>query len=182
MPRGRTPPVDPTPAPAPTRASDLDQIDGAMRQMAYLFTRYRYHSRIQAVTGVSLGRAAVSVLMTLDLHDTMRIGELAAQMDVEAPHVTRQVRLLEPTGYVTRVTDPSDKRAQIVRITAAGRRVTRRISDAGKAVIRDVLGDWTDDDLHHLSLLFRRMVDDIALGAARDEDVSGRRARRADHR
>ena len=44
--------------------------------------------------------------------EPLRLGELAGRLAVEASHVTRQVQQLERTGYLTRVPDPDDRRAQ----------------------------------------------------------------------
>jgi DNA-binding MarR family transcriptional regulator len=60
--------------------------------------------------GVPLDRAAVTVLLELADSGAMRPGELAARLEVEAPHVTRQVQLLEKAGYAARGADPDDRR------------------------------------------------------------------------
>jgi DNA-binding MarR family transcriptional regulator len=164
------------PGESAARPPDLEVIAEAMRQMAYLFTRYRYHNRIQAATGVPLARAAVAVLLTLAHNPPMRIGELAGHMDVEPPHVTRQVRLLENAGYVTRSPDPEDRRAQTVHLTASGRRVAERIRQAGLGILRDVLEGWSDEDVHRFAGLFRRIVDGFVAGALRDEAAAERAA------
>jgi hypothetical protein len=45
---------------------------------------------------------------------------LAARLEVEAPHVTRQVQRLEKVGCAARGADPDDRRAQLIQLTPSG--------------------------------------------------------------
>jgi DNA-binding MarR family transcriptional regulator len=50
-------------------------------------------------------------------------GELAARLEVEAPHVTGQVQRLEKAGYAGRGPGPDNRRAQLIQLTPrAGQR------------------------------------------------------------
>lgn len=51
---------------------------------------------------------------------TTRITELARQFDVTAQAISLLIDQLESGGYVTRVVDPADRRARIVRLTERG--------------------------------------------------------------
>jgi DNA-binding MarR family transcriptional regulator len=86
---------------------------------------------------------------------------------VEAPHVTRQVQRLERTGFVTRVPDPHDRRAQRVRLTPAGRDAVDAIRAVSRGFMRAALSDWTSEDLRQLAALNHRMVDDFLSRAER---------------
>ncbi len=71
--------------------------------------------------------------------DGTRLTELA-----ESARVTKQtagflVDQLERAGYVERVSDPSDARARLVRITARGREAGRHAA----AVVAEVEAEWT---------------------------------------
>lgn len=52
--------------------------------------------------------------------------ELAATERVQPPTMSRLVDILEKAGYVTRVPDPSDRRAVRHKLSAAGRRLMNR--------------------------------------------------------
>jgi DNA-binding MarR family transcriptional regulator len=92
-------------------------------------------------------------------------GVLAIQMSVEASHITRQLRQLEQAGYVTRVPDPDDGRAQRVEITDAGRAAYERVREASRRGIEMALADWSPEDLRQLAVLFDRLVDDFVARA-----------------
>jgi DNA-binding MarR family transcriptional regulator len=52
----------------------------------------------------------------------LKMGELSKRMMVTGGNVTGITDLLEQEGLVERVADPGDRRARLVRLTAAGRR------------------------------------------------------------
>ncbi|WP_329342056.1 MarR family transcriptional regulator [Streptomyces sp. NBC_00663] len=148
------------PAAAPA-STTLTEIERVLTRVAYLAGRSRRHERLMAVTGLRLDRAAVGILRHIAESDPMRPGVLAVRLSVEASHVTRQLRQLERGGYVIRVADPDDRRAQRVQITDEGLAAVARIREVGRRTLEVALADWSDDDLCRLAALFRRLVDDF---------------------
>jgi DNA-binding MarR family transcriptional regulator len=90
---------------------------------------------------------------------------------VEASHVTRTVQQLQQSGYVTRVPDPDDRRAQRIELTEAGRQAIARIRAAGARGMQLALSDWQPEELRELAALFHRMVDDFLSYAAEEESA-----------
>ncbi|MGV4988365.1 MarR family winged helix-turn-helix transcriptional regulator [Streptomyces sp. NRAIS4] len=117
---------------------------------------------------------AVALLRQIADSEPLRPGELAQRLGVEASHVTRTVQQLQKAGYVTRVPDPVDRRAQRIRLTDVGRQAVERIREAGARGMQLALAGWWPEDLRQMAALFHRMVDDF-LAYAIDED-SGREA------
>ncbi|HEX6473125.1 MAG TPA: MarR family transcriptional regulator [Streptosporangiaceae bacterium] len=140
---------------------DVIELERALSRIAYLITRSRRHDRIRAAAGVPLDRAAVAILRQLADAGPMRSGELAARLEVEAPHITRQVQRLARAGYVDRVQDAGDRRAQLIRLTRTGRGAAERVREVGRQAMEAALKDWTPQELHQLATLFHRMVDDF---------------------
>ncbi|MFF4022184.1 MULTISPECIES: MarR family winged helix-turn-helix transcriptional regulator [Nocardia] len=158
---------------SPESVVDADyivELERALTRIAHLLTRARRHDRTVAAAGVNLDRANVPLLrMLADAAEPMRMGELAACLDVEAPHVTRQIQRLERAGYVDRVTDPEDRRAQRVRITDEGRATVDAIRAVSRRHMRDALADWSTEDLRQLAALNHRMVDAFLDNAERTD-------------
>ncbi|WP_405735290.1 MarR family transcriptional regulator [Streptomyces sp. NBC_01537] len=150
-------------------ADDVAEIERALTRIAHLITRARRHDHVKAATGVPLDRAAVIILRMLSESDALRPSELAARLQVEAPHVTRQLQRLQKAGYVSRVVDPGDRRAQLVQVTPAGRQAAVRIREVAAAAMRDALADWSPQELHQLAGQFHRMVDDFLAYVAEEE-------------
>ncbi|MFC9976384.1 MarR family winged helix-turn-helix transcriptional regulator [Spirillospora sp. NPDC127200] len=159
---------------APERAPDVIEIERALTRVAHLLTRAKRHDRAVAAAGVPVDRAAVPLLRLLAEHGApMRLGELAAQLAVEPPHVTRQVQRLEKAGYVERVPDPDDGRAQRVGLTEAGTAAVECVRAVGRRWVSGALADWSPEDRRLLAGLVHRMVDDFTAYSASDCDHFG---------
>ncbi|SDP28430.1 transcriptional regulator, MarR family [Streptomyces sp. cf386] len=168
-----TPPLPELPdTPASPEVVDIER---ALTRITYLSTRARQHERLMALAGVPLDRAAVALLRQVADSDSLRPGELANRLGVEASHVTRTVQQLQKSGYVTRVPDPQDRRAQRIELTEAGRQAIVRVRDAGARGMQLALEDWTPEELRQLATLFHRMVDDF-LAHAIDDDSEPQQA------
>jgi DNA-binding MarR family transcriptional regulator len=150
-----------TPPAGSPASADVAELDRALTRISYLLTRNRRNGLTTTAAGVSLDRAAVVVLLALAETGAIRPGELAARLEVEAPHVTRQVQRLEKSGYAGRVTDPDDRRAQLIQLTPAGQAAADRIREVGRNGMQAALAHWPPEDLHQLTTLFNRMVDDF---------------------
>jgi DNA-binding MarR family transcriptional regulator len=151
-------------------APEVIEIERALTRITYLSTRARQHDRLMALAGVPLDRAAVALLRQVADSEPLRPGELANRLGVEASHVTRTVQQLQKTGYVTRVPDPDDRRAQRIELTEAGRAAIDRVRDAGARGMQLALADWSPQELEQLATLFHRMVDDFLAYAIDDEE------------
>jgi DNA-binding MarR family transcriptional regulator len=157
--------------PAAAVSVDVTEIEQALTHISYLTNRVRNHERLMALAGVSLDRAAVALLRQIADSEPLRPSELAARLGVEASHVTRQAQQLQKAGYVTRVPDPEDHRAQRVQLTPAGQEAAGRIREASYRGMQMALAHWSPEELHQLATLFQRMVGDLLAHVDEDEDA-----------
>ncbi|GAB1326261.1 MarR family winged helix-turn-helix transcriptional regulator [Streptomyces sennicomposti] len=148
---------------------EVAEIERALTRITYLSTRARQHEKLMGLAGVPLDRAAVALLRQIADSEPQRPGELANRLGVEASHVTRTVQQLEKSGYVSRVPDPDDRRAQRIRLTDAGRDAIARIREVGARGMEAALSGWSAGELRQLATLFHRMVDDF-VAYAKDVD------------
>ncbi|MEW1647576.1 MULTISPECIES: MarR family transcriptional regulator [unclassified Streptomyces] len=161
-----TPP--PVTAPVP---EDVAEIERVLTRISYLAGRARQHERLMAEAGLPLDRAAVAILRYIAESEPLRPGVLAVRMSVEASHVTRQLRQLEQLGYVVRIQDPDDGRAQRVQLTDSGLAAVGRLRDASRSGIERALAHWSPEDLRQLAGLFHRLVDDFVTHAEAAVDL-----------
>ncbi|GKQ40487.1 MarR family winged helix-turn-helix transcriptional regulator [Streptomyces sp. A012304] len=160
--------TEPPPVP-PAASPEVIDIERALTRITYLSTRARQHDRLMSLAGVPLDRAAVALLRQVADSEPLRPGELAQRLGVEASHVTRTVQQLQKSGYVRRVPDPDDGRAQRIRLTDAGRAAVDRVREAGARGMQLALAEWSPEDLRQLATLFHRMVDDFLSHAVEDD-------------
>jgi DNA-binding MarR family transcriptional regulator len=80
-----------------------------------------------------------NVLRMIDLEGPSAQAEVARRLLVSAPVVTRLASALVESGLVVRTTDPMDRRAVILAVTAAGRRRARAMRRDLLAAARELL-------------------------------------------
>ncbi len=94
--------------------------------------------------------------------DANRVSDIADALRIDLSVASRQVAMLEASGWVTRTTDPADGRARRLEATASGRAVLAdtlgRMADA----YAGVLEGWSDDELESLHATLARLRGDLA--------------------
>jgi DNA-binding MarR family transcriptional regulator len=115
-----------------------------------------------------------------------RLHELNREMLLSQPSLSRMVERLEASGYLTRESDPADRRGTVAVLTDAGRAMQRRIGARHAASIRRYVGTALDE--HELATLaelcdkLRTAQTSIPHGRAgtttsgSDDDTAGTRA------
>ena len=80
----------------------------------------------------------------------MTLSELAQRMMVSNGNLTALVERLVEAGHLTRRPSPSDRRAQMVALTPAGRRAFRKMAAAHENWIADLMSGLNENDLADL--------------------------------
>ncbi|HET6873165.1 MAG TPA: MarR family transcriptional regulator [Acidimicrobiales bacterium] len=83
--------------------------------------------------------------------DGLRPTEIADHAGITKQSVNDLLGHLERQGYLTRLPDPADGRARVIRLTAKGRRLQQTIYAEAKAAqtrISEILGPKRFDQLH----------------------------------
>ncbi len=117
-----------------------------------------------------------SLLLPLEQDGDQRCGALAARAGIDISVASRQLAVLERSGYVERHPDPRDGRAALFRLTAQG---TEALA-ATRAMRADwaltALSGWDEDDARRLTELLDRLRGDIEVAgpAARQPQGAGR--------
>lgn len=149
----------------------LTELVPHLTRLSTVLGRGELYERAVAATGLPLERPAMTILVILHgANEPLRIGQIAAQMQVAGPHATRHVQALEGRGLVERVVDPHDQRARLITLTAKGRRTTGRYLNVVYGWFTDAMADWTAGDRRDLTRLLGRLVDELATRLATDED------------
>ena len=94
--------------------------------------------------------AAMRLLGRLDELGPSRVSDLAKADRCAQPTMTTLVQRQEEQGWVRRDPDPSDARASLISLTAAGRRELDRARREADDAIADRLSRPSDDDVRRL--------------------------------
>ncbi|MFJ9209941.1 MarR family winged helix-turn-helix transcriptional regulator [Streptomyces sp. NPDC102264] len=157
------------------RAQEILAALPRLTQLGNVLNRGRLVERAMETAAIHVDRPAMSVLLSLHVADRpLRIGEIAARMQVAGPHITRQVNELERRGLVLRVTDPDDQRARLIEATPDGAAAAGRYMRTLVGWFTDALADWPRQDRQDFGRLLARFADDLTthLAALDDQPAS----------
>ncbi|SJZ94880.1 DNA-binding transcriptional regulator, MarR family [Enhydrobacter aerosaccus] len=97
------------------------------------------------------------VLAALQERDGQRMGDLSATTSIEVSTLTRLVDQMEKKDLVARRRDPDDARAVALFVTAAGRRLTRRIVPIAERYERIALKGFAPAEAEALRAALKRL-------------------------
>ena len=104
----------------------------------------------------------MALLYVLYVEETsLRVTDLAEQLRIAAPAVTRKAQQLERAGLVSRARDPEDARATRLQLTAQGRRTINRILAARRAWLTTVLSSWSKAEQSELARLLGLLAESV---------------------
>ncbi|MBN9100659.1 MAG: MarR family transcriptional regulator [Pseudonocardia sp.] len=105
---------------------------------------------------VELDPAEYLLLRTLDDLGPMDIRTLASAVGVDPSTAGRQIGAMHAAGFVDRAPAAEDRRRTIISVTVEGLRRTEAVRDRRRENIRELLEDWSPEDLETLGVMFGR--------------------------
>ena|SRR5438105_4916144 len=127
-----------------TTRAQVDAVEVAGHLRPVLLRLSRELRRETRAFGVTAGQA--TLLAQIEKHGTIGLGELAAGEGVSAAAMSKHVDRLEAAGLVTR-SPGGDRRRVEIELSAAGRRVLRKVRSHRTAWLAERLGRLDGDDL-----------------------------------
>jgi DNA-binding MarR family transcriptional regulator len=125
------------------------------QQLTMLLRRVqRIHVSTQ-VGDVALERSAYGIMCKLADEGPHRLGALASAFGLDPSTITRQVQALEEIGLAARQSDPKDRRASILDLSDTGRQVLEQTREHRRAVLQQVISDWSRGDLDEFGRLLK---------------------------
>lgn len=105
--------------------------------------------------------AAYPVLFTIDALDSPRLSEVADAVHSDLSTVSRQVSAMVSHGLLAKEADPADGRAQVLRVTDAGREAIATIKAARGEWLERLLADWDPSDARDFTRHLRHLGDNL---------------------
>lgn len=144
-----------------------DAADGMAAVTAIMRTQQIILARIESVLkplGVTFARYELLTLLSFTRNGALPMNKASARLQVHPTSVTNAVDRLQASGFVRRVAHPSDGRATLVEITAAGRAVVLTATERLNSEVFSTLGIQQSDVTSLIAILadFRRDAGDFA--------------------
>ncbi|MET0765577.1 MAG: MarR family winged helix-turn-helix transcriptional regulator [Blastococcus sp.] len=102
-----------------------------------------------------------ALLLPLERDGDQRCSALAAHAGVDVSVASRQIAVLERSGYVERRPDPVDGRANLLRLTPAGETALAEARALRSEWALNALAGWDESEARLLSELLDRLVTDL---------------------
>lgn len=119
-----------------------------------------------------IGRAAIANLAPglelshIDVLDVVKratgdvtVGAIAETMRIDPSRGSRVVAEMVGCGLLQREVSKEDGRRSIIGVTPFGESILAEMRDAKIGIIRDIVGDWAEDDIASFARLYDRFVD-----------------------
>jgi len=91
----------------------------------------------------------------------MRVSDLAGAVHNDLSTVSRQATVLVEQGLVTKISDPSDGRAQLLELSPAGCDLVTRARDARAEVFSNLVQDWDAADVRRFTEYLHAFADSV---------------------
>lgn len=126
-----------------TSSRELTRLAGEVRtEVNRLAYRLRTPATRSGITPTRL--TALSALTRYP--DGVRQGDLAEQMNISAPSMTRLVEILEDAGWIERRRDPADQRCLLLALSPVGRKTLDTLRDEAAGELSKELADLDADE------------------------------------
>jgi DNA-binding MarR family transcriptional regulator len=139
----------------------IEELMVSVQRLGRLLASRQVASRISTAAGVDISQQGVALLRVLLREGQLSVAALATATPMEIAAVSRQVRLLEAAGAITRATSPDDARVTLIELTPDGRKLAERIRAVGVRHLQEALDSWSGTDRRRLAKLMQRLVDDL---------------------
>jgi DNA-binding MarR family transcriptional regulator len=111
--------------------------------------------------GEPVDRYTYPVLVLIDEHGPLGLGELATRLGLTKPTMSRHVARLGGAALVATRPDQRDPRAVVVHLTPDGAERVERVREVRRRTLGEVLADWSGADSEALAQLLARLNTDL---------------------
>ncbi|MGL4608371.1 MAG: MarR family winged helix-turn-helix transcriptional regulator [Trueperaceae bacterium] len=119
-----------------------DSINYLFAQVAKA-QRARTHELLSEL-GLHVGQEMI--LVALSRHSNLTLSQLAENLEVQPPTITKMVQRLERSGIVKREICPRDSRSSSVCLTAKGKTLERKIESIWQTLEKEFFGDLRPEE------------------------------------
>ncbi len=123
------------------------------------FGRAEWHQPL--VAGHKLSEIKVLLCLRRGMQagaNEMRVSDISKLLHVTSPTVTQLLNKLEAHGFVERHSDPADRRAVYLALTARGERVAQRAADTFAITIHDLIAYLGEEQSNQLAELLSKAL------------------------
>ncbi|MFJ8432381.1 MarR family winged helix-turn-helix transcriptional regulator [Kitasatospora sp. NPDC094019] len=150
----------------PNEEHDEQPLLAVEREVGVLFRRGRARvAELSRRVHPRLEGMAYSLLGHVEQAGPVRVTDVGVHFAVGKATISRQIRALEELGLLAREVDPLDRRSALVSLTEEGRRRYLVARDARMGRVRELMADWSEEDVVRFAQLLHRFNDVVGEAA-----------------
>ena len=137
------------------------RIEAAIGQLLRRSTRaHLYENMVAGLDGVDA--TTYPVLSGVARWQPVSATNLALEIGIDRTATTRYASRLQQAGLIDRVPDPTDARATLIRLTAAGERVVATMRERLVDHLETATADWPESEAQQFASALERLVDTLS--------------------
>ena len=140
----------------------------SLTQLMAQWTTLTRQTAVAREAGLTIDAGDIRPAYTLGLVGPIRAGDLAADLRLTRPTMSKQLARLETAGLVTKSPDPDDGRASIVALSPEGERVFALLVERGREMVDEAMRGWDAAERSRFAALTSRFVE-AAIGTDADQ-------------
>lgn len=146
-----------SPPAANAKPLDLAGLEGTLGFRLRLAQQYVFREFVTRFNALDVSPILYSALVLIEKNTRCRQTELAAALGVRQPNLVERIDSLVQRGLVSRSPDPEDRRANVLRLTPAGKRFMLRIHQTHDQHTRQLINQLGDEDYEKLVTLLEKL-------------------------
>ena len=139
------------------RALDIGALPWTLGFRLRLAQQYVFREFLRRFNALDISPVTYSPLVLIEKNQPCRQIELAAALGVRQPNLVERIDALVQRGLVSRGPDPEDRRANILKITPAGKRFMIRVPAVHDEHNRQLMNQLGEDDYNKLIELLGKL-------------------------
>lgn len=133
----------------------------ALFELIGVFARRRYQAAEHHFAAIGLNHTEARLLTLLHQEGGAAAQDaVSSQLVIDRTNVGRAMKRLEQDGFIKRRKDEADKRANLVEMTAKGRKAVRDIVKIRDRMAREFFGALSDSDAGKAVALLNKALDE----------------------
>jgi len=145
-------------------SAQLKDLHRSLISILSVMNRPRNDERLIAEAGVQLDQALFRLLVLIERVGPIGVVDLADRLGRDYTTISRQVAKLERMEMVTRHENSEDRRMREAVVSSKGKAITDQIDQARERLAREILQDWTPEDITDLVRLMRKFAEALEQG------------------
>lgn len=145
--------------------SPYRELDRGLMRLRRLWLQQGRRRRLIDEIGKPIAMSVLRTLFAIDSlnSDRTSVGDVAAELEVDASTASRLVESAVTSGYAERTPSSVDRRKSVLKLTASGREMLISARAGREQLLSEVTAQWSIEEIELIADLLNRLHDDFEI-------------------